>query len=158
LAIVHAPALGLTYTATENGPALCNRKPISTAKCGVRAIVLIDNYPEPRGVARELIDCAGKIQYVECGSIGLKICRVADSVADLFVKDVKVQDWDLAPGHLILKRAGGLLSLLDGASVPYGGGFERAGLIAAANQEVFYQTTGWLKSGKTNWPSVLPIG
>lgn len=143
LAVVHAPALGLTYTASLDEPALCNCIPISTTVSGIRAPILIDNYPEPRGIARSLYDEIGCSGYVESGSIGLKICRVADGTADLFVKDVMVRDWDLAPAHLILARAGGQLTTLAGSSLPYDGGFERVGLIASGNRELSAQASKW---------------
>lgn len=143
VAVVHAPALDLTYTATRDGPALCNNIPISTTISGTRAPILIDNYPEPRGIAQRLYDEIGCCGYVESGSIGLKICRVADGTADLFVKDVTVRDWDLAPADLILVRAGGILTTLAGDPVPYDGGFERVGLIAVANSELAAQLRKW---------------
>lgn len=145
LAVVHAPALGLTYVATQDGPALCNNAPISTAATGIRAPILIDNYSEPRGIAQSLygeLVCGG---YVESGSIGLKICRVADGTADLFVKDVMVRDWDLAPADLILSRSGGVLTTLSGECVPYDREFERAGLIACGNRELLVQVANWAK-------------
>lgn len=143
LAVVHAPALGLTYTASQHGLAQCNHAPISTASLGTRAPTLIDNYPEPRGIARTLHDGIGCGGYIESGSIGLKICRIADGTADLFVKDVTVRDWDLAPADLILVRAGGLLTTLAGDPVPYSGEFERVGIIAAANLELAEQVQRW---------------
>lgn len=149
LAVVHAPALGLTYAATQDGPALCNRAPISTAISNIRALILIDNYPEPRGIARSLYDEIGCSGYVESGSIGLKICRVADGTADLFLKDVTVRDWDLAPADLILTRAGGLLTTLAGSSVPYDGGFERVGLIASGNRELSVKVSKWNSNRRT---------
>lgn len=145
LAVVLAPALNLTYTASLNEPALCNSIPISTTVFGIRAPILIDNYPEPRGIARSLYNEIGCSGYVESGSLGLKICRVADGTADLFVKDVIVQDWDLAPAHLILRRAGGQLTTLVGGSLPYDGNFERVGLIASGNQKLMLQATNMIK-------------
>lgn len=143
LAVVHAPALDLTYTATQDGPAFCNSAVISTVKSGIRVPILIDNYPEPRGIARNVYDeiCCGG--YVESGSIGLKICRVADGTADLFFKDIAVRDWDLAPADLILARAGGLLTTLAGRVFPYDGEFERVGLIASGNRELSIQASKW---------------
>lgn len=143
LAVVHAPALGLTYTASQDAPASCNHVPISTAVFGTRAPILIDNYPEPRGIARRLYDEIGCGGYVESGSIGLKICRVADGTADLFVKDVTVRDWDLAPAELILAGAGGVLTTLAGNPVPYEGSFERAGLIAATDHTLAQLVLDW---------------
>lgn len=143
LGVVHAPALGLTYTALQDEPALCNRVPISTTMFGTRAPILIDNYPEPRGIAHRLYDEIGCGGYIESGSIGLKICRVADGTADIFIKDVAVRDWDLAPAHLILARAGGKLTTLAGSALPYDGNFERVGLIASGNQELLVQVSQW---------------
>lgn len=145
LAVVHAPALGLTYTATEHGPALCNNTSIKTAACGDSAIILIDNYPEPRGFAQSLYEGMGCSGYVESGSIGLKICRIADGTADLFVKDILVRDWDLAPADLILARSGGELTTLEGEPVSYIGGFERKGLIAAANSALTKSVSTWVQ-------------
>jgi len=143
LAVVHAPALGLTYTATKDGRALCNHVPISTIASGEHALVLTDNYPEPRGIARRLYDEIGCTGYVESGSIGLKICRVADGTASLFVKDVIVRDWDLAPADLILTRAGGILTTLTGEPISYTGGFERTGLIAAGSRTLAESVRNW---------------
>ena len=146
LAVVHAPALGLTYTALQGGPVLCNSVPISTTALGARAPILIDNYPEPRDIARRLYDEIGCSSYIESGSIGLKICRVADGTADLFVKDVTVRDWDLAPADLILALAGGILVNLAGDPVPYKGSFERAGLIAANNRTLADQAQNCIRT------------
>jgi 3'(2'), 5'-bisphosphate nucleotidase/myo-inositol-1(or 4)-monophosphatase len=155
LAVVHAPALGLTYTSSLDEPALCNRAPISTAVSGTRVPILIDNYPEPRGIARRLYDEIGCSGYVESGSIGLKICRVADGTADLFVKDITVRDWDLAPAHLILARAGGLLTTLAGNSWPYDDAFEKVGVIASCNRELSAQVAKWNRNRTKTVDSVL---
>ena len=143
MAVVHAPALELTYTASRDEWAECNHEPISTVKFGKRVPVLIDNYPEPRGIARRLyseIECGG---YVESGSIGLKICRIADGTADIFIKDVTVRDWDLAPAGLILERAGGVLITLAGGEVPYEGEFGKVGLIATSSRKLAQEIVDW---------------
>jgi len=150
LAVVHAPALSLTYTATEHGPALCNNTSIETAACADSAIILIDNYPEPRGFTQSLYKGMGCSGYVESGSLGLKICRVADGTADLFVKDVMIRDWDLAPADLILARSGGELTTLEGDPIPYNGGFKRKGLIAAANSTLAKSVCTWVRQNHTS--------
>jgi 3'(2'), 5'-bisphosphate nucleotidase/myo-inositol-1(or 4)-monophosphatase len=143
LGVVHAPALNLTYAATEHGPALCNRQQVRVSKRGEAGPVLIDNYPKPRGFADVLFHAIGCSRYIESGSIGLKICKVADGTADLFAKDVVVRDWDLAPADLILQRAGGYLTTLAGDSIPYRGEFARKGVIAAASQELVDDVINW---------------
>ena len=149
LGAVYGPALDLMYLAERGAGASANG---SKLKLGWQGgdVLLTDNYPEPRGIAKllyEQLPCAG---YLESGSIGLKICRVADGQADLFVKDVTVRDWDLAPGHLILREAGGVLTDLRGRGIDYCGGMEQSGgLIAAASQDLADRVTNFL-TGATN--------
>jgi len=58
-------------------------------------------------------------QLLECGSIGLKICRVADGQADVYAKNITFKLWDAAPGEVILNEAGGKLGLWNGSQIPY---------------------------------------
>jgi 3'-phosphoadenosine 5'-phosphosulfate (PAPS) 3'-phosphatase len=58
-------------------------------------------------------------EFIECGSIGLKICRVADGSADVFAKELTFKLWDVAPGDLILREAGGRLGLWTGEAIPF---------------------------------------
>lgn len=156
LGVVYAPALGLCYSAQANGPALCNGRMLTCNAVGNAAPRLIDNYPEPRGLARDIYDqlpCAG---YVESGSLGLKICRVADGSADLFVKDVVVRDWDLAPAHVVLARAGGVLTAWDGSALPYGGSFERQGLLAATDAALAARVGQWRQRRDNTPHEILP--
>src|SRR5262249_4365491 len=74
----------------------------------------------PTGVAGEWFTKNGAT-FVELGSIGLKICRVADGSADVFLKRLVFKLWDVAPGALILSEAGGTLGLWDGSAIPFGG-------------------------------------
>lgn len=142
--VVYGPALGDMYIAERGAGASQNGRPIRISD-SVGDVVLIDNYAEPRGVAKLLYDqlpCAG---YLESGSIGLKICKVAQGQADLFVKDVVMRDWDLAPGHLILREAGGLLTDLRGLGVTYGGSLvQSGGLIASGSKELSEKVIGFL--------------
>jgi 3'(2'), 5'-bisphosphate nucleotidase/myo-inositol-1(or 4)-monophosphatase len=146
LGVVHAPALELTYTAQIDGPATCNGKVLQVGDSATGAPTLIDNYPEPRGIAKVLFESLPCHSYMESGSLGLKICRIADGTADLFVKDVVVKDWDLAPAHLVLKQAGGVLWTGGGETVPYIGQFARNGIVAATGQSLARRVVDFLKS------------
>ena len=74
----------------------------------------------PTGIVGEiLVQLSG--EFLECGSIGLKICRVADSAAHVFAKEFTFKLWDIAPGDLILSEAGGRLGLWAGEAIPYDG-------------------------------------
>lgn len=58
---------------------------------------------------------------VECGSVGLKICRVAEARADLYAKRFRYKLWDVAPGEILLREAGGALSTWDGTPIDFAG-------------------------------------
>lgn len=144
LSAVYAPALDLMYLAKLGKGSSVNGSTLRV-KPQAHDVTLIDNYSEPQGIAKllsEQLPCTG---YLESGSIGLKICKVADRNANLFVKDVIVRDWDLAPGHLILNEAGGVLLDLNGCVINYTGSMEQStGLIAAASDNLAEKVTNFL--------------
>lgn len=144
-AVVNAPMLKLTWHAVAREGAFLNGKRLQVAQSGDRLLV-IDNYPEPRGIAATLVKDLPATGYVECGSIALKACRVADGTADLFVKDVVVRDWDLAPCDLILRETGCTLTDAHGARIAYAGGPEKHGVIAARDAALASRALAILKS------------
>ena len=130
LAIVFGPALDLMYVGEKGSGAFLNGARLGGDR-KADEIVLIDNYPTPCGVAAVLYQKLPCARYVESGSLGLKICRVAEGIANLFVKDVMTRNWDLAPGHLILEESGGVLADLSAGDITYTGSVEQdKGLIA----------------------------
>ena len=140
-AYVYAPATDEMFTAARGGGAWLNGRRLRLESTAPR--VLTDNYPEPRGVAADAMAALGLTEYVESGSIGLKICRVAEGRADLFVKDVLVRDWDVAPGELIVAEAGGRLSTLEGASFSWGGERRHIGLAVSSSAELHRRVVAW---------------
>jgi len=133
LAVVFAPALQHMYFAERGCGAWVNGNRLFCTPHKTN-VTLVDNYPQPKGIAKHLHHHLPCSDYLETGSIGLKICRVADGSADLFVKDVTMRDWDLAPGDLLLHEAGGVMTDLLGHRITYLGNLEqRGGLIAATS-------------------------
>ena len=127
------------YLAELNSGARLNGEPLKV-NSSISEIRLIDNYPEPRGIAQLITRSSRDAKYIESGSIGLKICKVADGTANLFVKDVIVRDWDLAPGHLILSEAGGIFRDLHGNEIKYSGEVEQKnGIIASSTEALVYK-------------------
>ncbi len=112
--------------ATRNGTRLFLDKPSGRRR-------LIDNYPEPRATGARLYDPLGCDGYVESGSLGLKICRIADGTAEIFFKDVVLRDWDIAPAALVLEEAGGVVAATAGTPFIYSGDFVKPGVIATVN-------------------------
>jgi 3'(2'), 5'-bisphosphate nucleotidase len=50
----------------------------------------------------------------------LKICKIAEGEADVYVRHTPTMEWDIAAGHAVLHAAGGCLTDMDGASLVYG--------------------------------------
>lgn len=92
---------------------------------------LVDNYPEPRGITGTAFEELGFSHYLESGSISLKICRIADESADIFFKNVPVQQWDVAAPHLVLQESGGTLLQIGGNPIGYSVHEEYSGIVAA---------------------------
>ena len=144
MAAIYAPELGQSYLAERGKGAVLNGKSLTVAQESKKK-VLVDNYPEPRGTAFDAMLALGFSDYLECGSISLKICRVADGSADVFFKDVVVRDWDLAAPHLVLKEAGGILKLIDGFPVLYQGNYEkRQGIVASREEALCTEIVEWM--------------
>lgn len=149
LAAVYAPVLNELYTAKIGKGAYLNNRKLFVLNNDVSK-TLIDNYPEPRGIAKKAY-CEFKFKnYIECGSIALKICKVADGTADLFLKDVIIRDWDLAAPHLILNEAGGFLTDIYGKKFEYYGDYEHKGLIATVSEKECMKFVLWYKHGVEN--------
>jgi 3'(2'), 5'-bisphosphate nucleotidase/myo-inositol-1(or 4)-monophosphatase len=142
LSVIYAPVLNELYTAKIGEGSYLNNKRLFVSNKGALK-TLIDNYPEPRGITKKVYDEFKLKNYIECGSIALKICKVADGTADLFLKDVTVRDWDLAAPHLILEESGGILTDIYGNKFEYRGNNGHTGLIAAHSQKVNYEVVCW---------------
>jgi 3'(2'), 5'-bisphosphate nucleotidase len=123
VAVVHEPVRGAAYVAVRGHGAFLLRGgsavPLRVSEEGWRHEPrFIDSTPPVGAVAASMQRHAGR--FVECGSIGLKICRVAEGVADVFAKPLHFKLWDVAPGDLILHEAGGQVCTWDGGPMRYG--------------------------------------
>lgn len=127
LGVIHEPVRAMTYWAVagegafRQGPAAAAQLlRVADRAAWPAAPVFVDSRP-PRGAVAALRErVAGR--FLECGSIGLKICRVAEGAADLFAKQLAFGLWDAAPGAVILQEAGAALALWDGQPLPWDGG------------------------------------
>ncbi|MEZ9645217.1 3'(2'),5'-bisphosphate nucleotidase CysQ [Vibrio sp. 10N.261.52.C2] len=144
LAAIYAPELGLLYSGKQGQGAKLNGEPLEQLTHRSSRI-LIDNYPEPRGFSHKAYEGLNCDKYIESGSLGLKLLRVADGTADVFVKDVIVRDWDLAPAELILREVGGVLTDIQGEWNKYEGSYEVEGIVCTRNHELHCEVFDWLK-------------
>lgn len=137
LAAVYSPVFDLLYSAEKGKGAFKNQERLKLSK-KEKPVSLIDNYPEPRGITRALYDKLEIARYFEWGSIGFKICKVAEGSADLFFKDVLVCDWDIAAPKLILEEAGGVCRNSRGGPLELKGA-KHPGLIASPSLAIYQQ-------------------
>ncbi|MDB4444781.1 hypothetical protein N9156_00445 [Akkermansiaceae bacterium] len=129
--IVHAPVLERTWKGVLGGGAFCNDSALPRLVPHSRCLV-VDNYPTPKRAAATLMKQIPGASYLESGSLGLKCCLVVDGAADLFVKDVIVRDWDIAPAAVMLREVGGVLLLADGSEYCFTGVMAKTGGIVVA--------------------------
>lgn len=145
-AAVFAPALNILYHAEKYSGAYCNNKQVICLK-NIAPQCIVDNTPQPSGVTQYIKEKMNIKHYLESGSIALKICKVADNSADLFIKNVPIKNWDTAGAHLILEEAGGLLFDIDGKKLKYDTTYSGNGIIAcqstAVAKEVMRNISGY---------------
>ena len=121
---VYAPDLEELYTATIDGPALCNGKPIavSTTPSLDKAIIVtgMDKSPAPDvppyAIFTAIADNTQKARIL--GRAALDLCWVAAGKADgYFERGIYI--WDIAAAGLIVERAGGSGRILAQLDEPY---------------------------------------
>lgn len=77
----------------------------------------VDSTRPAGAVGKWMAEVGGR--FVECGSVGLKIARVAEGAADIYAKDFRFRLWDVAPGHVLAEEAGARVGLWDGTPVAF---------------------------------------
>jgi 3'(2'), 5'-bisphosphate nucleotidase len=61
----------------------------------------------------------------------IKVCRVAEGLADIYPRFARTMEWDTAAPQAVLEAAGGSMTLLDGTALRYGKpGWANPGFIA----------------------------
>jgi fructose-1,6-bisphosphatase/inositol monophosphatase family enzyme len=146
--VIYAPERKDLWIGQQGKGATYNGQPMSFVNSDLRVRSIIDNTPEPHGVAKYLYDALGLDCYVECGSLGLKSVLVCAGEADLFVKDVVVRDWDLAPVAAIANELGYSLSDINGESICFDGQVEEMnGLIVSPDQSMIDKVVRLVKGG-----------
>lgn len=147
--VIYAPALNKLWWAVKDRGAFLNDNKLPKCRTELfdSGFRLIDNYPEPKRIAKTISEGMVVKNYIESGSLGLKSVLVADGSADLFVKDVLIRDWDIAPAYVILNELGCHLSDLKGESILFTGSHEKNnGLIVAANVSLARKVVDFISS------------
>jgi 3'(2'), 5'-bisphosphate nucleotidase len=146
--VIYAPELQKTWVGLKGEGAKLNGSIIRNAPLS-KKLIFIDNTKNPHGITKKLMDIMDSDDYLECGSLGLKSVFVADGTADLFIKDVVVRDWDLAPAYVILNEVGCCLSLTNGEDYVFNGPMEKnEGFVVARNSSLLRKVISSLNTIK----------
>jgi 3'(2'), 5'-bisphosphate nucleotidase len=145
ISVVFAPASNeLFWAEIGKGSFNNDKRLVLRQRVDYQISSIIDNYPSPQGITKEVVEHFKIPRYLESGSLGLKICRVASGSAELFFKTMHPRDWDLAAPQLIIEEAGGLLTDAFGKEIKYGSkDRSHKGLIACSNDQMMHRVSDW---------------
>ena len=115
VAVVHAPVLGQTWTATEGGGAHCDGVPIRVSDREVAHAICGTGFPfkaKPQlGVYLAMFEAAFR-RFEDLrrpGAASLDLAWVAGGVFDGFF-ELSLGPWDVAAGALLIREAGGVVT------------------------------------------------
>ncbi|MYD46184.1 MAG: 3'(2'),5'-bisphosphate nucleotidase CysQ [Gammaproteobacteria bacterium] len=95
--------------------------PISTTQLGDSIRMTTSrHYTTPQN--QQIIDYLGSIgKKVQVKTVGssIKMCYIAEGLADIYVRFGLSNEWDIAAAHTVLRAAGGGVYLLDGTQKEY---------------------------------------
>jgi 3'(2'), 5'-bisphosphate nucleotidase len=148
LGIVAAPALGMVWRTAAAGGAERFRLAPGAAADAAHEITAVRSRPMPKAgivaaVSRSHFDAAtgvflgqlaarfGGVTRFATGS-AIKLCRVAEGLADVYPRLAPTHQWDVAAGHAVLAAAGGIVTTPAGLPLSYrpADGLRVAGFIA----------------------------
>jgi len=113
-AILHAPALGVTYEAHRGSGALRNGEPLPPRAAAASAHAPM-RVAGPAMLTKRLLPSFGAIDVVpKIPSLALRLARVADGALDVGLASANAHDWDIAASDLILSETGAALTGLTG--------------------------------------------
>ncbi|QQR91723.1 MAG: inositol monophosphatase [Myxococcales bacterium] len=118
--VVHAPALGITWSAQKDKGSYRNEQACAVSKCTELSEALCaTGFPYDRRESSEdnLKEFAAFLKTGQgmrrCGSAALDLAFTADGTFDLYWEQ-KLKPWDFAAGLLLVKEAGGIVTDYEG--------------------------------------------
>ncbi len=131
--VIHAPALGVTYTAMLGGGAFCNGKPVTASRRQVMADALTSG---PKPVLEQLErEAAVTLSHgPKIPSLALRLALAAEGKIDLAIASTGAHDWDVAAADVILREANGVLVDLEQKPLIYNRPSLRRGTLCAGPQ------------------------
>ncbi len=111
LGVVYAPALGVIYYAMDGIGAYKKSEGVVTrifAKTALRQVRVVASRRHGGEALEKFLQQLSGYVLVNAGS-ALKICLVAEGIADLYPRLGPTSEWDTAAGHVIINNADGVL-------------------------------------------------
>jgi myo-inositol-1(or 4)-monophosphatase len=144
--VVHAPALGKTFSARRSGGAFLNGVAIAVSgRSALEGASLV----APRGLACFLENSAYGFHLEQRKpSLALRIVDVAMGVSDVVIAGPNSRDWDIAAADVILTEAGGVLSELDGGALTYNRPTSRRETLVAAPKALLEESLALAKAAQ----------
>jgi len=117
LGVVYVPVSGVTYAACEGQGAIKEtpgegEQPINVRKLADGPVAVVGSRSHQGESLKAFLDKLGDHEIVSMGS-SLKICLVAEGVADVYPRLGLTSEWDTAAAHCVVEQAGGSLTDLE---------------------------------------------
>lgn len=126
LGVVHTPARGLTHAAARGAGAERSEggrsAPVRCRPFNPEAVCMVASRSHAGpAVAAYRENLEREVARVDSTSMGsaLKICLVAEGVADIYPRLGPTSEWDTAASHAVLTEAGGRLTDVHGRELAY---------------------------------------
>jgi myo-inositol-1(or 4)-monophosphatase len=124
IGVVHAPALGVTFSARRGGGARCNGEQMAvSATASLGAALLATGFPYDvhatyENNVEQFVLLSRRAQALRrLGSAALDLALVAAGTYDGYW-EMKLKPWDIAAGVLLVEEAGGRVSTWRGEPLP----------------------------------------
>jgi len=133
LGVVHLPVLCETYWTNADGEAWRDRDGERTrihCRTPGDGLVAVASRSHGNAETDEYLSRFPIKERISAGS-SLKLCRIAEGVADIYPRIARTMEWDIAAGHAVLAAAGGRVMTLDEKPLRYGKpGFDNPPFVA----------------------------
>ena len=155
--VVHAPALGVTWTAAMGAGAFRNGQPCAvSSRTELEEALCATGFPYDRWSRPD--DNHAELQLFlrrargirRCGSAAIDLCLVADGTYDVYWEQA-LNAWDMCAGALLVREAGGRLSDYQGGAAD-----PRTGKLVASNGHLHEAAVRTIGEARRKLPSSDP--
>lgn len=116
--IIYNPITKEMFTAEKENGAFCNSTRIFVNKKNRLQDCKLAISNSERGRIKEN-NFFNKLDVLKMGSIAYKIALVAKGTIDIALTFTNKNDWDLAAAYILIKEAGGNISLINGSEIKF---------------------------------------